>query len=111
MSRITRLEICSKNNSSHRFSLTKAYTHTATLYNSTGGNVKTQTDKRLKTCTACHYKQKIFFPNGLTHGVGRRGPLQSVFCILHFNIDVLLTQLTNIYSRTMDKLYQEFNSM
>jgi len=41
MNRITRLELCGKN-SSHRLSLTKAYTHTATLYNSPppGGNVK-----------------------------------------------------------------------
>lgn len=40
MSRITGLELCGKNSSSHRFSLTKAYTHTVTLQNSPGGNVK-----------------------------------------------------------------------
>jgi len=65
MSRITRLELRGKKTSSHRLSLTKAYTHTATLYNSPGGNVKT--DRQEVKDIACHYKQ-ILFPNGVLAG-------------------------------------------
>jgi len=65
MSCTTRLELCGKNSSSHRLSLMKAYTHTATLYNSPCGSVKTdrQWVKDMHSVSL-----QIFFPNGVFAG-------------------------------------------
>jgi len=73
MSSITRLELCGKNSSLHHLSLTKAYTHTATLCNSPSGSVKTD---RHGVKDMHSVSLQILFPNEVLAGV--------VSCIQYF---------------------------